>query len=164
MAKKQEKQPSQIRDLRKALGLNQGELAKLLGVSIITIGKWEKGGGQVSRGSGPAVLKALRGILKQASRPDSFIDLGRLRKYLKVAAKKDLLRYYTQFSDELDGEYLESINSGLLVGVLMGMLYDLQLEKEGKIAPGKVMVEGEQTEETRFETMSTEDLLNQLTM
>jgi len=35
--------PKLIRSLRKKLGISQGAFAKLLGVSLITIGNWEKG-------------------------------------------------------------------------------------------------------------------------
>ena len=56
--------PKLIRSLRKKLGISQGALAKLAGVSMISIGNWEKGK-SVPRPELKAKLLSFRGMKRR---------------------------------------------------------------------------------------------------
>lgn len=51
--------PADFRQARKSLGLTQGQLAKLMGVDIRTVQKWEGG----ERGIDPPAVRLLRAYL-----------------------------------------------------------------------------------------------------
>jgi len=86
-----------------------------------------------------------------------------LRKYLKLAAKGELLPYYAPYGDQMDGQYAEAIGSGLLVGVLLALLFDAHLEKSGKPSPRKHIMGSEKIPVTTLKSMSDEDLFQKLT-
>ncbi|WP_300525370.1 helix-turn-helix transcriptional regulator, partial [Aminiphilus sp.] len=95
MARPSKNPHSTIAQLRSALGIGQADLARLLGVSNITISNWETGDAVSKRGSGGDTLAAVMAILKQGVKDPGFLEPEVLRKYLKLAAKGELLPYYT---------------------------------------------------------------------
>lgn len=163
MARPSKNPHSTIAQLRSALGIGQADLARLLGVSNITISNWKTGDAVSKRGSGGDMLAALMALLKQSVKEPGFLEPEVLRKYLKLAAKGELLPYYTPYSNQMDGQYAETIGSGLLVGVLLALLFDAHLERSGKSSPRERIMGSEKISVTTLESMSDEDLFQKLT-
>lgn len=162
MARPSKNPHSTIAQLRSALGIGQADLARILGVSNITISNWETGDIVSKRGSGGDTLAALMALLKQSVKEPEFLEPEVLRKYLKLAAKGELLPYYAPYGDQMDGQYAEAIGSGLLVGVLLALLFDAHLEKSGKPSPRQHIMGSEKIPVTTLKSMSDEDLFQKL--
>lgn len=64
----------EILDLRTRLNLGQAEFAKLVGVDVRTVSRWETGAAKPT-GAAEAVLNAVREKLKSAKSPDAANDL-----------------------------------------------------------------------------------------
>lgn len=124
-----------VRGVRESLELSQGELAQLLGVTNITITSWEKNGVDSIRGGTFYLLRAIVALLKQADHNPEFLSLSVLKRYLKMGASGELLPYYIKYAEELNEEYLALINSGIMVGTMAAMLFDLYIEKKTGVSP-----------------------------
>lgn len=58
-----------VRKLRAKLGLTQAEFAKLAGVSMLSVSKWERSGGRITlRGRTVVGLSRVKGLSKRAAR------------------------------------------------------------------------------------------------
>ena len=124
-----------IRKLRLGLGLTQLQFAELMEVGNVTVANWEKSGLDGTRSSSFPNFKYLTTLLKQSMNHPGFISPQKLIRYFKLASNHDLMPYYLPYMKDMETDYLSVINSGSLSSVLFALLFDKDLEKQGKTSP-----------------------------
>ncbi len=150
-----------IRQLRVSLGLTQQQFAELMEVGNVTVAGWEKSGLDGTKSSSFPNFKFFTALLKQSLKHPDFVPPKKLMKYLKLATDHELLPHYLRNLDDMEGDYLNVINSGSLTGVLFALLFDMYLEKKGLSSPGQD-IEGGLEELLGIRQQEDMELLNEV--
>lgn len=129
-----------IKRLRLSLGLTQAQFAVLLEVGNVTVSHWEKDGMDGARNSSYVNLKTLVGLLRQAMEHPEMLNLEKLLKYLDLASRHELVVHYLPFEDLVAQELLSVINSGSVTGVVVALLLDTELVRQGRPTPYEKIV------------------------